>query len=94
MSAVFAAALIAVIILSVPYAIRMVIGPTVFDRLVGLNGLGTSAAVLIILDGLVYERLDMLVDLALALFLLNLITTLLLARFLAERPERSTGGRA
>jgi multicomponent Na+:H+ antiporter subunit F len=73
--------------LAVPYVIRVANGPTVFDRIVGLNGLGTKAPVLLVLTGLLFERAPMFVDLALALFLLNLFVTLLVARYV--RAKRS-----
>lgn len=85
MREVFAAAAGAVLLFSIPYLARVLSGPTVFDRVVALNGLGTKVPVLIILVGLVYGRAELLLDLALGLFLLNLVTTLLVARHVREK---------
>jgi multisubunit Na+/H+ antiporter MnhF subunit len=40
-----------------------------------------------VLTGLIYGRVDMFVDLALALYLLNLFTTLLIARYVRAKAE-------
>lgn len=75
------------LLLALPYMVRVVAGPTVFDRVAGLNGIGTKVPVLLVLQGLMYDRLEMFVDIALALFLLNLFTTLLVARYVYDKGE-------
>ena len=85
--ALFVPAAALVFVLSAPYVWRAVVGPTVFDRLAGLNAAGTNVGVLLVLIGALYGRLDMFVDIALALFLLNVVATLLLARHLRDRAE-------
>ncbi|MBI4564724.1 MAG: pH regulation protein F [Planctomycetes bacterium] len=85
MTHVFLAATVATLILAIPYLGRVIAGPTVFDRVVALNGIGTKIAVLMVLVGLLYARADMFVDIALAFYLLNLVTTLLLAKYVKER---------
>ena len=81
MSLVFNIATLLILLLMVPFLGRALAGPTVFDRVVALNGMGTLVPVVLILVGMIYNREDMFVDLALALFLLNLFTTLLIARY-------------
>ncbi len=66
---------------------RLLIGPTIFDRVVALNGVGTLIPVLMVMAGMIYGRVDMFVDLALALYLLNLFTTLLIARYVRQKAE-------
>jgi len=85
MKDVLAATSIVVLLAGAPYVARIVRGPTVFDRVVGLNGLGTKVAVLLVLSGALFARIEMMVDLALGLFLLNLVTTLLIARHVRAR---------
>lgn len=82
----FVALIIGVLALTLPFLWRVVVGPTPYDRLVGLNAIGTFVPALFVLTGLAYGRLDMLVDAALAVFLLNLFTTLIVARHAARRP--------
>lgn len=85
MSYVFIVASLLVIGLSVPYLYRVIVGPSVFDRVIALNAIGTKVPVLLVFAGVIYDRVDMFVDLALALFLLNLFMTLLVAKFVREQ---------
>ncbi|MFN3485275.1 MAG: monovalent cation/H+ antiporter complex subunit F [Planctomycetota bacterium] len=82
---IFLAAVLGIAILTAPYLYRMIAGPTFFDRLLALNGAGTKMAVMLILIGMLYRRPDLFLDLALGLFLLNPVTTLLIARFVREK---------
>jgi multicomponent Na+:H+ antiporter subunit F len=87
MSAVFMAAVLVSVLLTGPFIGRVISGPTIFDRVLALNGIGTLVPVILVLAGLIYGRLDMYVDLVLALFLLNLFTTLLVASYVRRRAE-------
>lgn len=92
METAFIAAFVAVLTLSLPYMWRIVQGPTVFDRVQALNGVGTKVPVLLVLTGLIFDRLTMFVDLALALFLLNLFGTLLIAKYMRLRAQSAEEG--
>lgn len=85
MDALVSAATVITLLLVVPFIGRAVAGPTIFDRVVALTGMGTLVPVLLVLIGLRYRREDMFVDMALALFLLNLFLTLLVARYVRDR---------
>jgi multicomponent Na+:H+ antiporter subunit F len=87
MTTVFIVATAATLLLTLPFIGRVITGPTIFDRVVALNGIGTLVPVTLVLAGLIYDRVDMFVDLALALFLLNLFTTLLVARYVRHKAE-------
>lgn len=87
MSTFFGVVALAVLLLTTPFIARVAIGPSIFDRVQGLNALGTLVPVLMVLAGLVYGRVDMFVDLALALYLLNLFTSLLIARYVRDQAE-------
>jgi multicomponent Na+:H+ antiporter subunit F len=87
--ALFGGAVLLMLLLTGPFIYRAIQGPTIFDRVVALNGMGTLVPALMVVIGLVYDRLDMFVDIALALFLLNLFTTLLVARYVRDRAERA-----
>jgi len=65
--------------------IRTVLGPTILDRILGGNVIGTKTTVLLLLIGLLYENLSMFVDIALAYALLNFIATLGAAKFFLRR---------
>ena len=64
---------------------RGVLGPTVLDRLIGANAIGSKTVVLLILIGLVYGRVDMFVDIALAYAMLNFIAVLAASRYFQKR---------
>lgn len=87
MTLVFGGAAAVVILLLVPFIGRAIAGPTIFDRVIALNGMGTLVPVLLVTLGLLYGRVDMFVDIALALFLLNLFTTLLVSRYVRDQAE-------
>lgn len=75
-------ALVAVMIVSLW---RAVAGPTVLDRLIGVNAIGSKTTVLLILIGMLYERVDMFVDISLAYALLNFIAVLAVYRYFQKR---------
>lgn len=64
---------------------RAVAGPTVLDRLVGVNAIGSKTTTLLILIGLVYQRVEMFVDIALAYAMLNFIAVLAASRYFQKR---------
>jgi multicomponent Na+:H+ antiporter subunit F len=64
---------------------RGVFGPTVLDRLIGANAIGSKTVVLLMLIGLIYGRVDMFVDIALAYAMLNFIAVLAASRYFQKR---------
>jgi multicomponent Na+:H+ antiporter subunit F len=68
---------------------RAIFGPTVLDRLVGVNAIGSKTTVLLILIGLIYGRVDMFVDIALAYALLNYIAVLAASRYFQKKRDLS-----
>ena len=81
----FLAISIALTLLMALSLIRTVIGPTILDRILGGNIIGTKTTTLLLLIGLLYNDLGMFVDIALAYALLNFITTLAAAKFFLRR---------
>ena len=68
------------------YLYRAVRGPSVFDRLIGLNGIATKSILLLILIGTSMGQLDMFLDICLGYGLLNLVGSLAVSKYL-ERKE-------
>lgn len=66
-------------------AYRAVFGPTVLDRLLGVNAIGSKTITLLILIGLIFKRVDMFVDIALAYAMLNFIAVLAASRYFQKR---------
>jgi multicomponent Na+:H+ antiporter subunit F len=67
------------------YLYRVIQGPTVFDRVLGLNGISTKSIILMIVLGMVYERENMFVDISTGYALLNLVGAIAVAKFLEQR---------
>jgi multicomponent Na+:H+ antiporter subunit F len=64
---------------------RAVFGPTVLDRLIGVNAIGSKTVVLLLLIGFLFEREDMFVDIALAYAFLNFVAVLAASRYFHKR---------
>jgi multicomponent Na+:H+ antiporter subunit F len=64
---------------------RAVAGPTVLDRLIGSNAIGTKTVVLLLVIGFLYGRVEMFVDIALAYALLNFITVLAASKYFYKK---------
>jgi multicomponent Na+:H+ antiporter subunit F len=67
------------------YLYRVIRGPTVFDRLLGLNGISTKAIILLVIIGSTYDRLELFVDIAVGYALLNLVGALAATKYLEHR---------
>ncbi len=76
------AAVIAVLVLVA--LSRAAIGPTTPDRLLGVALAAANSVVLLLVLGLVYDRVDMFVDLALAYALLAFLFPVAFAKHLEE----------
>ena len=76
----FAVAAAALLVAMVMAMCRALLGPTVYDRVLALNNLGTKTVVLIAVMGFVMHRPDFL-DLALIYALINFIGTIAVLKF-------------
>ena len=83
----FQGAAVALLAIVLVYIHRLAVGPTVFDRILGLNGFGNSTTVVLLLTGAVYDRLDMFVDISLAYALLSFVGSLAAARYFERAGE-------
>lgn len=63
--------------------IRLFKGPTVFDRVVAANAIGTIALILIVLIGFLTARPEFL-DIAITYGLLNIISTVAILKFFKQ----------
>lgn len=82
------ATVILVVIILIPFY-RVAVGPSVFDRLLAIGAMGSKTIALVCLFGLLYGRLDMFVDIALAYAVLNFISSIAIAKyFKRHRPTR------
>ena len=70
---------------------RVVRGPSVLDRILGVNVIGAKTTVIIVIVGTLYRRVDMFVDIALAYALLNFIASLAAARLFQRHGQVDVG---
>jgi len=77
--------LVLLAILIAAYLYRVLRGPTIFDRVLGLNGISTKAIILLIVIGIYYERVDMFIDISTGYALLNLVGALAVAKYLEQK---------
>ncbi len=71
---------------------RAIIGPTAIDRLMAVNVIGTKTTVLLIIIGMLFNWVDMFVDIALAYALLNFIVTIATSRYFQHHKNLSPIG--
>ena len=64
---------------------RAIFGPSVLDRLIGVNAIGSKTVILLLLIGFLYNRVEMFVDIALAYAFLNFIAVLAASRYFHKR---------
>lgn len=74
-------AVLLTIIIAMPL-IRVLKGPTLFDRLLATSAIATKTIVLIALIGYVYDSIDMFIDITLAYAILGFIGTLIIAKYI------------
>lgn len=75
------------IVLMIVLVYRIIVGPTVIDRIVAVNVIGTKSIVLLVLMGLIFKRIDMFVDIAIGYGLLNFIASLAAAKYFKKHKK-------
>ena len=85
MTTFFFIVLVLLAILIGAYLYRVLQGPTIFDRVLGLNGISTKAIILLIVIGVYFDRVDMFIDISTGYALINLVGALAVAKFLEEK---------
>ncbi len=81
-------ALVLSIALLIPFY-RVYKGPTVFDRLLGAAAVGGKTMTIILLFGLIYDRLDMFIDISLGYAILNFVGVIAMAKYFRSPPRSS-----
>ena len=64
---------------------RVLRGPTIIDRLVGVNVIGTKTIAVIVLTGFLFERVELFIDIAFLYALINFIGALALSRYFERK---------
>lgn len=73
--------IIVLVVTSLICFFRVVFGPTVADRIVGLNTISTKATVVLVLLAILYERF-ILLDAAIAFAMLNITGSLVVSKYM------------
>ena len=79
----FEIAAIIIILSAMMVLYRMIRGPTIYDRILSVNVIGTKTVVLIALIGFIYDRPHFL-DLALVYALINFIATIAFLKYIEK----------
>lgn len=79
----FWAAILALMVGTLLILSRVIMGPTVYDRILAVNAMGTKTVVLVALLGYVNGRTEFL-DLALVYALISFITTVAILKFIEK----------
>lgn len=64
---------------------RVVFGPAVFNRLIGASVIGTKTLIILAFIGLIFQRIEMFIDISLVYALLNFIVTLAAAKYFQRK---------
>ena len=64
---------------------RVVRGPSITDRIIGVNVIGTKTIAVVVLTGHLFDRVEFFIDIALLYALINFIGTLALSRYLESK---------
>ena len=70
---------------------RVVMGPSIIDRIVGVNVIGTKTIAVIVLTGYLFERVEFFIDIAFLYALINFIGALALSRYFEEKGVEHPG---
>jgi multicomponent Na+:H+ antiporter subunit F len=64
---------------------RVLTGPAIIDRIIGVNVIGTKTITIILLTGFLFERVEFFIDIAFVYALINFIGTLTLAKYFERK---------
>ena len=66
---------------------RATFGPTILNRAAGISAIGTKTLIILLLMGVIYDRIDMFIDISMVYALLNFLGTVVLAKYLERSGE-------
>jgi len=64
---------------------RVVAGPHIIDRIIGVNVIGTKTIAVIVLTGYLFDRVEFFIDIAFVYALINFIGTLAFSRYFEQK---------
>ncbi len=66
---------------------RVTFGPNVLNRAAGLSAVGTKTLIILLFMGVIYDSVEMFVDISMVYALLNFLGTLVLAKYIKQSGE-------
>ena len=66
---------------------RVTYGPTILNRAAGISAIGTKTLIILLLMGVIYDRIEMFIDISMVYALLNFLGTVVLAKYLERTGE-------
>ena len=81
----FLATSMAILVTALLCLYRVVFGPSIIDRIVASNIIGTKTTVVILLMGFIFYRVEMFIDIALLYALINFIGTLAFSKYFERK---------
>ena len=84
LSSALVGSLFALVVVMSLFLLRALKGPSVFDRAVAMNALGTKTVLVVLLLGFYTRRIDVFIDIALVYALVNFVTTVAILRLVQE----------
>ena len=70
---------------------RVVVGPSIIDRIIGVNVIGTKTIAVIVLTGYLFERVEFFIDIAFVYALINFVGALALSRYFEQKGVEHPG---
>ena len=66
---------------------RIIKGPSVIDRIVAVNIIGTKAAVLLVFAGIIFDQLAMFIDVSITYAFLNFIASIAASKYIKHTKQ-------
>ena len=87
MESFFLGAALFLCLLILPCLYRMIVGPTIIDRMVAVGAIGTKTLIILVFMGFLYDRIAMFIDISMVYAILNFVGTLAAARYFEGKGE-------
>ena len=68
---------------------RVTFGPGVLNRAAGISAIGTKTLIILLIMGVIYDRVEMFIDISMVYALLNFLGCLVLSKYLERTGEVS-----
>ena len=70
---------------------RVLVGPSIIDRIIGVNVIGIKTIAVIVLTGYLFERVEFFIDIAFLYALINFIGALVLSKYFEQKGVEPPG---